>query len=31
MISQRRGLLDYINAREPERYQSLIKRLGIRR
>jgi len=31
MISQRRSLLDYIKSREVERYQALIKRLGIRR
>jgi small subunit ribosomal protein S15 len=31
MIGQRRRLLGYINAKEPERYQALIKRLGIRR
>jgi small subunit ribosomal protein S15 len=31
MISRRRSLLTYINAKEPERYQALIKRLGIRR
>ncbi len=31
MISRRRSLLTYINSKEPERYQALIKRLGIRR
>ena len=31
MVAQRRKLLDYLKAREVERYQSLIKRLGIRR
>ena len=31
MIGRRKRLLGFINAREPERYQSLIKRLGIRR
>lgn len=31
MIGQRRRLLAYINNQEPERYQALIKRLGIRR
>ncbi|BFM40856.1 30S ribosomal protein S15 [Synechocystis sp. LKSZ1] len=31
MIGHRRRLLGYINAKEPERYQALIKRLGIRR
>jgi len=31
MVSQRRKLLDYVRAREEERYRTLIKRLGIRR
>ncbi|MEM6356363.1 MAG: 30S ribosomal protein S15 [Pseudomonadota bacterium] len=31
MVSQRRKLLDYVKAKDVERYQSLIKRLGIRR
>jgi small subunit ribosomal protein S15 len=31
MVSQRRSLLDYVKARNEERYQDLIKRLGIRR
>jgi len=31
MVSQRRGLLDYLKAREEPRYQELIKRLDIRR
>jgi small subunit ribosomal protein S15 len=31
MVSQRRKLLDYVRARDEERYRSLIKRLGIRR
>jgi small subunit ribosomal protein S15 len=31
MVSQRRRLLDYLNDRDTERYQSLIKRLGLRR
>ena len=31
MVSQRRRLLDYLNARNSERYQNLIKRLGLRR
>lgn len=31
MIGRRKRLLGFINAREPERYQALIKRLGIRR
>ena len=31
MVSQRRGLLDYLQSRDEARYQSLIKRLDIRR
>ena len=31
MVSQRRRLLDYLNERNSERYQTLIKRLGLRR
>jgi small subunit ribosomal protein S15 len=31
LVSQRRKLLDYVKARDVERYRSLIKRLGIRR
>ena len=31
MIGRRRRLLAYINQKDPSRYQSLIKRLGIRR
>ncbi|MFQ5437254.1 MAG: 30S ribosomal protein S15 [Paracoccaceae bacterium] len=31
MVAQRRKLLDYTKARDEARYQSLIKRLGIRR
>ena len=31
MVSQRRRLLDYLKSRDRERYQSLIKELGIRR
>lgn len=31
MVSQRRRLLDYVKARDEERYKSLISRLGIRR
>ncbi|MEM1345087.1 MAG: 30S ribosomal protein S15 [Pseudomonadota bacterium] len=31
LVSQRRKLLDYVKAREEERYRDLIKRLGIRR
>lgn len=31
MVSQRRRLLDYVKGKDVERYQSLIKRLGLRR
>ena len=31
MVSQRRRLLDYVKSRNVERYQSVIKRLGLRR
>ncbi len=31
MVSLRRRLLDYVKARDAERYKSLIDRLGIRR
>ncbi len=31
MVSQRRRLLDYIKSKDEARYQSLIKRLGLRR
>jgi small subunit ribosomal protein S15 len=31
LVSQRRRLLDYLRRNSPERYQSLIKRLGLRR
>jgi len=31
MVSQRRKLLDYLKGKNQERYQSLIKRLGLRR
>lgn len=31
MVAQRRKLLDYTKSKNEERYQSLIKRLGIRR
>jgi small subunit ribosomal protein S15 len=31
MVAQRRKLLDYARAKDEARYQSLIKRLGIRR
>jgi small subunit ribosomal protein S15 len=31
MVSQRRGLLDYLKGKDEARYQTLIKRLDIRR
>jgi small subunit ribosomal protein S15 len=31
LVSQRRRLLDYLRRSDPERYQALIKRLGLRR
>ncbi|MCI5045389.1 MAG: 30S ribosomal protein S15 [Aquisalinus sp.] len=31
LVSQRRGLLDYVKGKDEERYQSLINRLGLRR
>ena len=31
MVSQRRSLLDYLKSRDVERYNTLIKRLGLRR
>ncbi|WP_425457223.1 30S ribosomal protein S15 [Blastochloris sulfoviridis] len=31
MVSQRRSLLDYVKAKDEQRYRSLIERLGIRR
>jgi len=31
LVSQRRRLLDYVKTNDEERYQSLIKRLGLRR
>ncbi|MDX2257386.1 MAG: 30S ribosomal protein S15 [Hyphomicrobiaceae bacterium] len=31
MVSQRRQLLDYVKAKDRQRYQTLIERLGIRR
>jgi small subunit ribosomal protein S15 len=31
MVSQRRGLLDYLKSKDEARYQTLIKRLDIRR
>ena len=31
LVSQRRKLLDYVRAKDDDRYRTLIKRLGIRR
>ncbi len=31
LVGQRRGLLDYLKAKDIERYRSLIERLGIRK
>ena len=31
LVSQRRSLLDYVKSIDPDRYQKLINRLGIRR
>jgi small subunit ribosomal protein S15 len=31
MVGQRRRMLDYLKSRAPERYESLITRLGLRR
>jgi len=31
LVSQRRRLLDYLRREDPDRYQSLINRLGLRR
>jgi small subunit ribosomal protein S15 len=31
LVSQRRRLLDYLRRESPERYQTLIERLGLRR
>ena len=31
MVSQRRGLLDYLKAKDAKRYEALIARLGLRR
>ena len=31
MVGQRRRLLDYLNGRKSDRYEDLIKRLGLRR
>ena len=31
MVSQRRGLLDYVKAKDAKRYESIISKLGLRR
>jgi len=31
LVSQRRRLLDYLRGQDPQRYQTLISRLGLRR
>ena len=31
MVSQRRGLLDYVKARDTKRYEAIISKLGLRR
>jgi len=31
MVSERRGLLDYVKAKDSKRYEALIARLGLRR
>lgn len=31
LVSQRRGLLDYLKSKDESRYKSLIERLGLRR
>ncbi len=31
LIGQRRGLIEYLRGKDPERYRQLIERLGIRR
>ena len=31
MVSQRRGLLDYVKSKDVKRYESIIARLGLRR
>ncbi|MDX1648882.1 MAG: 30S ribosomal protein S15 [Myxococcota bacterium] len=31
LVSQRRRLLDYLRRTDPDRYQALVKRLGLRR
>ena len=31
MVSQRRGLLDYVKSRDAKRYEAIISKLGLRR
>jgi small subunit ribosomal protein S15 len=31
MVSQRRGLLDYVKSKDTKRYESIISKLGLRR
>jgi small subunit ribosomal protein S15 len=31
MVSQRRGLLDYVKAKDAKRYEAIISKLGLRR
>jgi len=31
LVSQRKGLLEYLKKKSPERYQKLIKELGLRK
>ena len=31
LVSQRRRLLDYLKARHPDRYETIVKRLGLRK
>jgi len=31
MVSQRRGLLDYVKSRDTKRYEAIISKLGLRR
>jgi small subunit ribosomal protein S15 len=31
MVSQRRGLLDYVKAKDAKRYEAIIAKLGLRR
>ena len=31
LVNQRRGLLDYLKSTQPQKYQELVERLGLRR